>query len=457
MVWVQTLHVAGFRNLSTQHWELGALGHEGHGGCGVHVIVGANAQGKSNLLEALLLLSTGRSNRTTLDGDLVQRNASPQPTQEALNGALVQAHVVRDGVFSHTLALEARITPQPSAEEANGQTGGETRWRTQFRVNQQPLKQRSQLLGNLPTVAFYSEDLDLLRGAPADRRTWLDGACAQYTPTTVLAQLKRYGQVLQQRNALLRQPSRRGFGLQGEELALLDVLTQQLVQEGAKVVHQRCQYLARIEPQLQAHYQHLCGAKEETPTLFYTLAEVPPSVLDDTTPQVLAVLELATLEQALAQVALHQRGAELRRGSTLFGPQRDDWGLHLGNGLLATRFASQGQQRSLVLAIKLAELDLLTAQLGEAPLLLLDDVMAELDPHRQLALLEAFPAQGQVLLSTTHLEGAVFEALLNQQGREGSIPITLWHMQGGQLQPLVHPLVNPLVQPLALPATAAPQ
>jgi DNA replication and repair protein RecF len=439
MVWVQTLHVAGFRNLSTQHWELSASGTLGHG---VHVIVGANAQGKSNLLEALLLLSTGRSNRTTLDGDLVKRQSLPHTTPEDLNGALVQAHVVRDGVFSHTLALEARITPQPTASEAAGDAA---RWRTQFRVNQQPLKQRSQLLGNLPTVAFYSEDLDLLRGAPADRRTWLDGACAQYTPTTVLAQLKRYGQVLQQRNALLRQPSRRGFGLNGEELTLLDVLTQQLVQEGAKVVHQRCQYLARIEPQLQAHYQHLCGAKEEPPTLFYSLAEVPPSVLDDTTPEVLAALDVATLEQALATVAQHQRGAELRRGSTLFGPQRDDWGLHLGNGLLATRFASQGQQRSLVLAIKLAELDLLTAQLGEAPLLLLDDVMAELDPDRQLALLEAFPAQGQVLLSTTHLEGAVFEALLNQQGREARIPIALWHMQGG------------LLQPLALPAASAPR
>jgi DNA replication and repair protein RecF len=237
-------------------------------------------------------------------------------------------------------------------------------------------------------VGFSALDLELVRGEPAQRRQWLDRVVLQLEPIYG-ALLSRYGRLLRQRSQLLR----RGLA-PVERSALLDAFDQQMALVGTRLHRRRRRALERLEPLAQLWQERLGGGKEVLELAYRsgTKLEAEATAAGE------EVWRAALLDQLLLQ-----RSEEERLGQCLVGPHRDEIELLLG-GASARRYGSAGQQRTLVLALKLAELDVVHAVVGEPPLLLLDDVFAELDPRRQNLLLEAVGNGHQCLVSATHLE-----------------------------------------------------
>ena len=421
MAIVTQVHLKNFRNIPELNWD-----------CSPHcnLILGQNAQGKTNLLEALYFLSNTKSNRSSQDFELVTAGELPCTTSAGsettrnpkTDGCLIQANVQRLGVHTVSTQLEAKILPA---------TQGKSGWRTQFRLNQNPVKNRSQLLGQFPTVSFYSTDLLLLRGGlPQHRRHWLDAATAQLNPLHI-THLANFQKVLQHKNHLLRHLH--SPHLSADQQAVLEVLNTQLAISMGLVIAGRLRYLEALVPHFEASYAQLCAEVETSPSIHYKVAGFSKVFTTKTTASLAHLASLTPQAwEALYQDRLAQTlGLECQRQQCQTGPHRDDISVELGTGLLANRFASQGQQRSLVLALKLAELALLEGHLQETPVLLLDDVMAELDPIRQQQLLHHLPKQAQVFITTTHWEGDA-TALLQTLLRDNS-PLTVWEVRQGQL------------------------
>ena len=320
-------------------------------------MIGANGEGKSNLLEAVELLTSLRSHRCGHDHDLIRHG---QPASR----------------------LRARTDEGDQIELELRRRGGRRALR-----NGTVLERQLDLPGNLRCVGFSALDLELVRGEPALRRHWLDRVVQQLEPVYA-ALLSRYGRLLRQRSQLLR----RGLAM-AERADLLEAFDQQMALVGTRLHRRRLRALARLEPLARSWQQSLGGGGEPL-TLEYRSGTRRDDPHDDDEER----WRLALLEQ-LRQ----QRPEEERLGQCLVGPHRDEVALLLG-GTPARRYGSAGQQRTLVLALKLAELDLVRQVVGEAPLLLLDDVLAELDPRRQQLLLEAVGNGHQCLVSATHLE-----------------------------------------------------
>ncbi len=244
-------------------------------------------------------------------------------------------------------------------------------------------------------MCFSSLDLALVRGEPVLRRQWLDRVVLQLEPAYGDL-LSRYGRLLRQRSSLLR---RHGEASPHHHLtALLDAYDQQMANLGARLHRRRQRALVRLDPLARSWQKRLSGGQEILSLLYRPGTDLPPGPAPDQGNRT-----LLAWQGALQQQLVHQRAVELRLGSCRVGPQRDEVALQL-NGQAARRYGSAGQQRCMVLALKMAEAALVAQVSGEAPVLLLDDVLAELDPDRQLLLLEAIGQQQQCLLSTTHLD-----------------------------------------------------
>ena len=321
-------------------------------------MIGANGEGKSNLLEAVELLTSLRSHRCSSDPDLIRQG---EPTSR----------------------LRARTSEGDQLELELRRRGGRRALR-----NGRSLERLIDLIGPLRCVGFSALDLELVRGEPAQRRQWLDRVVLQLEPIYG-ALLSRYGRLLRQRSQLLR----RGLA-PTERSALLDAFDQQMALVGTRLHRRRGRALERLEPLAQLWQERLGGGKEVLELLYRSGTRLEA----EATGTGEEVWRAALLDQLL-----QQRSEEERLGQCLVGPHRDEIELLLG-GAPARRFGSAGQQRTLVLALKLAELDVVHAVVGEPPLLLLDDVFAELDPRRQNLLLEAVGNGHQCLVSATHLE-----------------------------------------------------
>ena len=340
------------------------------------ILVGNNAQGKSNLLEAVELLSTLKSHRSVRDRELV--------LEEAAVGQ-IRANLER-AYGSVELALTLR-----------------TQGRRTVALNQESLRRQLDFLGILNAVQFSSLDLELVRGAPERRRNWLDSILTQLEPIYAYI-LNQYNQVLRQRNALLKKFRKQqaegridesSFKDYDSQLALWDA---QLATAGSRVTRRRARVLERLAPLAQAWHTSISGATE---VLEVTYA--PNVSLEKDDPE---GVQLAFLDKIQ-----RRRIAEQSHGTTLVGPHRDEVEFTI-NQTPARSYGSQGQQRTLVLALKLAELKLIEEVVGEPPLLLLDDVLAELDLSRQNQLLDAIQDRFQTLITTTHL-GAFDSQWLN--------------------------------------------
>ncbi len=332
------------------------------------IIVGNNAQGKSNLLEAVELLATLKSHRSTRDRELVL---------DGCNAGQVLGKVKR-AYGSAELTLTLR------------QHGKRT-----LALNKEPLKRQIEFLGSLNAVQFSSLDLDLVRGAPETRRSWIDGLLVQLEPVYAHI-LQHYNQVLRQRNALLKairkQEQDLKLGLssnQSLDTTQLLLWDEQLATAGSRVTRRRARVIQRMAPIAQKWHDRISG---KTETLVITYA--PNVVWTEDNPEHVQQAFLAKIEQ--------RKTAEYHQGKTVVGTHRDEIEFAI-NETPARYYGSQGQQRTLVLALKLAELELIEEIIGEAPLLLLDDVLAELDPSRQGQLLETIGDRFQTLITTTHV------------------------------------------------------
>jgi DNA replication and repair protein RecF len=349
-VYLEQLHLQNFRNYQDQFVVLGAP---------KTILVGANAQGKSNLLEAVELLSTLRSHRTNRDRDLILDGESV---------GQISAQLCRD---SGTIDL--RLTLHDTG-------------RRNAMVHSETVKRQLDFLGYINTVQFSCLDLDLVRGGPGERRDWLDAVLIQLEPVYAHL-LQQYQQVLKQRNAFLKRL--RNLENPNADPPQLLIWNQQLATLGARVIQRRHRMLGRLEPLAQAWHQAISGKTE------HLALEYCPNVRHDLTqPEQLFPEFLAQMQEKAI--------AEYHQATSLVGPHRDEVHLTI-NETPARQYGSQGQQRTLVLALKLAELQLIEEVIGEPPILLLDDVLAELDLNRQNQLLDAIQDRFQTLITTTHL------------------------------------------------------
>ncbi len=348
-MYLKNLHLRQFRNYKQQQVEFTAP---------KTILVGNNAQGKSNLLEAVELLATLRSHRMARDRDLIQEGAA---------GGQILATLEREtGVSNLTITLRR-----------NG--------RRTVAINGENLRRQMDFLGVVNAVEFSSLDLELVRGGPDGRRQWLDMLLIQLEPIYTHI-LQQYNQVLRQRNAFLRSCQQSGKIPQPEELAIWNA---QLVTAGTRVMRRRERAIQRLVPIATHWHSSISGCTEKLQIRY-----VPSVAVEGNEPQQIQPAFLDKIQQRAT--------AELHQGTTLVGPHRDEVELTI-DYTPARQYGSQGQQRTLVLALKLAELQLIEEVVGEPPLLLLDDVLAELDPYRQNQLLDAIQDRFQTLITTTHL------------------------------------------------------
>lgn len=348
-MYLKSIHLRQFRNYKEQQVDFTAA---------KTILVGNNAQGKSNLLEAVELLATLRSHRMGRDRDLIQDGE----VASQINATLQR----QTGISDLTLTLRR-----------NG--------RRSVALNSENLRRQMDFLGVLNAVQFSSLDLELVRGGPENRRNWLDTLLIQLEPIYAHI-LQQYNQVLRQRNAFLKQNQDSALSTQDSELALWDA---QLATTGTRVIRRRSRALQRLAPIAQAWHASISGSTE-----ILQINYVPSVALEQNHPE--------QIQQAFLEKIQLRAVAELRQGTTLVGPHRDEVELTI-NQTPARQYGSQGQQRTLVLALKLAELQLIEEVVGEPPLLLLDDVLAELDPSRQNQLLDTIQDRFQTLITTTHL------------------------------------------------------
>ncbi len=338
------------------------------------IIIGKNGIGKSNLLEAVELLGTLKSHRSGNDQDLINWKS---------NNAFLRATVTDN----ETLELELK------------RKGGR-----QAKRNGKPLQRQLDLIGPLRCVGFSALDLELVRGEPALRRHWIDRVVTQLEP--IYSDLiSRFSKLLRHRNQIWR----KWREFPGKERdCLLDTFDFQMALISTRIHRRRTRALNHLQP-LAARWQETLSKGQEKLELIY----LPGSSLDGEEAEL--PWRLSIEKQLLAQ-----RSAEAKHGVCKIGPHRDEVTFLL-NGVPARRFGSAGQQRTLVLALKLAELELLNEIYGEPPLLLLDDVLAELDPMRQLILLEAVGEKHQCIVSATHLESFVGDWKKHSQVVEGNL------------------------------------
>jgi DNA replication and repair protein RecF len=339
---------------------------------GVTAFVGRNGQGKTNLVEAVDYLSRLQSHRVASDAPLVRAGADQ---------AVVRAAVVKDG---RTAVLEVEINPG----RAN-----------RARINRSPLPRTRDLVGLVRTVLFSPEDLALVKGDPGERRRFLDDLMVLRTPRLAGARAD-YDRVLKQRNSLLRSGRSGGRGDRESVLATLAVWDDHLARTGAEILAERLALTDALRPYVGKAYETVArGASRDDAEIAYR----PSFDLEGATAR-------PELEKAIhAELARRQRD-ELDRGVSLVGPHRDDLLLTIGTGdatpdapgrrshLPVKGYASHGESWSFALALRLASYDLLRAD-GDDPILILDDVFAELDTDRREQLASLVAGAEQVLVT----------------------------------------------------------
>lgn len=374
------------------------------------VLVGENAQGKTSLLEAFYYLATARSPYTTSDRQLIHWR-----TADDLQAfARLKADIHTEEHAFATLAIT--LTVDNSA--------GQPRFSKNIKLNGVD-KRVMDIVGVLNVVMFLPQDLRLIEGSPSDRRRYMDNTLSQ-VDAAYLDALDKYNKALPQRNALLRNLSN-GRGSK-KELIFWD---EQIVQTGAVIVAGRQRLLRELEREAQRVHADLTN-REETLTLNYQPSFTPTAKNDGQRSFDMLGLDLhrelepeKIAEQFQAQLDREQ-GESIARGVTLSGPHRDELRMDI-NGRDVGLYGSRGQSRTTVMALKLAELAWMTEQIGERPILLLDEVIAELDARRRAYLLERLDTDtSQTLMTTT--EPDIFT-------RDFLDKATVWRVEAGQISP----------------------
>jgi DNA replication and repair protein RecF len=377
------LSLTNFRNYSRLELDLAQ---------GITLLQGSNAQGKTNFLEAIAYLATARSLLSSAERELVSWLAWEEPLPFArLAGDLVQG--------SRRIRIEiALVATSP----------GDTRLRKEVRVN--GVSRRAlDLVGQMPTVLFLPQDIELIAGPPAGRRRYLDIALCQMQAGYCRA-LSLYNKTIQQRNALLR-----ALRDQGGSLRQLDYWDEQLVAQGSLLAARRAIFLASLEQEANQRQLALTDGRERLHVRYLPGmaadgngepvgpdAEEGTAWLQEPSPVYLAG-DAASIAEALRATLERIQRREVAAGMSLVGPHRDDVQFEAEGRDLRT-YGSRGQQRTAALAVKLGEVAVMEQALGTPPLLLLDDVMSELDGQRRSMLLAALEGVQQAIVTTTDWE-----------------------------------------------------
>lgn len=331
----------------------------------VNVFLGENAQGKTNVMESIYVLAMAKSNRTSNDKELIRWDQ---------DYAKIRGRIKKN---NGSLPLELIISKK--GKKAN--------------FNHIEQKKLSQYIGNMNVVMFAPEDLSLVKGSPQIRRRFIDMEIGQISPV-YLHDVSQLNKVIQQRNRYLKQMQLN----QQKDQTMLDVLTEQFIALAVKVVSKRFEFLELLQSWAFPIHK---GISRELESL---KIKYKPSV------EVSEDQDLSKMVTIYENKYSQMKSKEIERGSTQFGPQRDDL-LFFVNDREVQTFGSQGQQRTTALSIKLAEIELIHAEIGEYPILLLDDVLSELDDHRQSHLLNTIQDKVQTFVTTTSVEGIDHETL----------------------------------------------
>jgi DNA replication and repair protein RecF len=352
-MYIKTLNLRNFRNY--KDLELTNIS-----GSRV-VLIGDNAQGKSNLLEAISFLAFGTSYRAKKEIEVIGWD-HPEA-----------------GIYSE-------LSTSTSTKELTlilRRTGPKT-----IKVDGQNVKRFSKFIGNVKLVLFSSEDLQLVKGSPAERRTFLDKLLSQVFPR-YYHQLQVYNKILQQRNHVLKQIKESGKSSAND----ISIWDEQIVDISVDIYALRVE-LVRLFSGFVSNYHSLIANPAEKVRLKY-VSSIPGLDFEN--------FDKEKLKENILSFISQNHYKEISRGQSLYGPHRDDIDFFI-NDREARLFSSQGQQRTLVLSLKLAEIKYIKELSKETPLLLLDDVMAELDHTRQKHLLELVGLDTQTFITTTHLE-----------------------------------------------------
>ncbi|MCM3570744.1 DNA replication/repair protein RecF [Neobacillus mesonae] len=331
----------------------------------VNVILGENAQGKTNVMESIYVLAMAKSHRTSNDKDLIRWDQD----YAKIEGRVQKQH--------SSLPLQLVISKKGKKAKCN-------------HIEQQKL---SQYVGNMNVVMFAPEDLNLVKGSPQVRRRFIDMEIGQVSPI-YLHDMSQYQKILQQRNHFLKMMQIK----KQTDLTMLEILTEQFIQMAVKIVTKRFEFL-RLLQNWAKPIHHGISRGLETLEIQYK-----PSV------EVLEDQDLSKMVTTFQEKFEKVKNREMERGTTLFGPHRDDLLFFVNNRDVQT-FGSQGQQRTTALSIKLAEIELIHAEIGEYPILLLDDVLSELDDYRQSHLLNTIQGKVQTFVTTTSVDGIDHQTL----------------------------------------------
>lgn len=394
------LHLANFRNYTLLDLQLPA---------GPILLYGDNAQGKTTLLEAVYYLATSRSPNASSDRQLLNWYALEEG--EPLSVGRLTAEVQPAG-DARPRRLEIRLI-HDQGNSANGS------FRREVLVNGVKVRMMD-LLGNLNVVLFLPQDVTLVSAAPAERRRYMDITLCQ-VDRQYCRSLSQYNRVISQRNALLRALQERST--RSEELAPWDL---KLVDLGALVMHRRASLVAELERTAgKIHFEQLTGGSESLRLLYRPRLHPNSSgCTGDSGEWVLTHTE-AEIASELRDSLQAARGLEIQRGLTLIGPHRDEMRFQV-NGRDLGDYGSRGQQRTAVLALKLAEVGWMESKTGDRPVLLLDEVLAELDHARRSFLLERIGSAEQAILTATD-PSMYTDTFLSRA--------TLINVVGGQISP----------------------
>ena len=348
-MYIEKLLLKNYRNIDDTYLNLDP---------NLNIFIGNNGQGKTNLLEAVYLMATTESHRTNRDNELIQWDKE---------SALVQLKLIKS---DYNLTISYKIEGRNK----------------QIKINKNPLEKISDLVGNLNVILFSPEDLKIVKGSPSNRRKFLDLEISQVNPYYYHL-LKEYDHILRQRNNLLKKM----YNKSKRDIDLLEVWDDKLAENGAKIIDKRLKVLNKLKILARLAQRKLTSGQENL------------NIKYDCTLNIDKNNDKNEINKIFLNKLKRDREDEFERGYTLSGPHRDDLILKI-NKMNVRKYGSQGQQRTVALALKLAELEFMKSESGEYPVLLLDDVFSELDKNRRNTLLSIINDKIQTLITTTDSE-----------------------------------------------------
>ncbi|MFB6466508.1 DNA replication/repair protein RecF [Cytobacillus sp. Hz8] len=331
----------------------------------VNVILGENAQGKTNVMESIYVLAMAKSHRTSNDKELIRWDEEY---------AKIEGRIQKS---SGSVPMQLVISKKGKKAKCN-------------HIEQKKL---SQYVGNMNVVMFAPEDLHLVKGSPQVRRRFIDMEIGQVSPL-YLHEISQYQKILQQRNHYLKLLQTK----KQTDLTMLEILTEQFIQSAVRIVLKRFEFLYLLQKWALPIHEGISRGLETLKIQY------KPSV------DVLESQDMSKMITVFEEKFDKIKVREMERGVSLFGPHRDDVMFFVNNRDVQT-FGSQGQQRTTALSLKLAEIELIYSEIGEYPILLLDDVLSELDDYRQSHLLNTIQGKVQTFVTTTSVEGIDHQTL----------------------------------------------